>query len=495
MELAYRAVASMGWLPLLRQGHDIPLLLFVEGHQQLRYDFTISIRFNCQINQLTTKSNMPAYYDKPAAFANATVEDADRFQKLPFYLVKNEVKQFPIWNVFEQLLGDVDWQPNEGNTMRGVTPQRSPVGRAFFFPNPITTAPNKDIHQVTESIEQAVVYMHDYESYQFNFLPSFNSFWKNYLQFANKDIVEKIAISNNQFIETQMWQAAQNIYLAGTGIVTGSPTGAMNSTYNAAGSKTASWLAATVLGSNSNAGVTQGLTLRDVYNAALALQEDFAAPAFESARNMPIDNEGLKGKYVLITSTEAWMNFTFDPDVQTLKPLDLNLLFQDFRGLLFGTTTVKFHRYPIRFNTVDVKGPDGTTVLYAAGTPIAPEIFDATDNKWKPNPYYTSLLSAPIEIAWMLGADYGKSIKVGPPPKEFTSTNMAAEKFYSLRWNGEVRLTDQVLIQYADSSYDLNHYGKQLKFISEATHGYLPAERRYGFPILFFRKRPNRIAA
>jgi len=438
---------------------------------------------------------MPAYYDMPASFANASIEDANRFQKLPFYLVKNEVKQFPMWNVFEQLLGDINWQPNEGNTMRGVTPQRSPVQRSLFFPKAITGAPNKDVYQVTESIEEAVVYLHDYESYQFNFLPSFNSFWKNYLQFANKDIVEKIAVSNNQFIETQMLSNAPYVYLAGTGMITGAPTGQMDATGTTAGTKTSAWFTATALGTGNGTGVQQNLRLRDVYNAALSLQEDFGAPAFEGSRNMPVDNEGLKGKYVLITSTEAWMNFVFDPDVQTLKPLNLDLLFNDFHGLLFGTTTVKFHKFPIRFSTSDIKDPSGTTVLYKAGVPIAPEIFDTTDNKWKPNPYYTSVISASIEVSWMLGADYGRTIKVGPPPKEFATTNMSAEKFYSLRWNGEVRLTDQVLIQYADGSIDMNHYGKQLKFISECTHGYLVGERRYGFPIFFERTRPAKLAA
>ncbi len=436
---------------------------------------------------------MPAIYDKPAVFNQFAVEDVDRLQKLPFYLVKNEVKQFPIWNVFEQLLGDVSWQANEGNIMRAVTPQGSPVGRAFFFPNAMTTLPNKDIYQVTESIEEAIIYRHRYESFQFNFLPSFTSFWKNYLQVADKDIVEKIGISNNQFLETQMWFTAQNVYLCGTGLLTGAPTVLGNSTNDAAGSKTAAWLVAAVQGTGGLSGVQQGLTLRDVYNAALVLQEDMAAPAFESARNMPIDNEGLKGKYVLITSTEAWMNFTFDPDVQTLKPLDLNLLFESFRGLLFGTTTVKMTRYPVRFNVVDVKDPAGN-VIYAAGTPIPPEIYDATDKKRKPNPYWTSLLSAPCEIAWMLGADYGASIKVGPPPKEFANTKMSAEKFYKLRWNGEVQLTDQVLIKYGDGSVDLNSYGEQLKFQSQLTHGYLPKERRYGFPILFFRRRPSKVS-
>lgn len=436
---------------------------------------------------------MPALYDQPAAFANAAIEDVGRFAQLPFYLVTNEVSQFPKWNVFDQLFGDIDWQSNQGNVMTGVTPQRSPVGRSFFFPNDITSLPNKDIYQVTESQESARVKMHDYESFQFNFLPSFTAFWKNYLKFANKDIVEKIAISNNQFIETNMWFNAPNVYLAGTGIVTGAPTNMGNAAGTAAGSKTNNWLIATTQGTGAGTGVIQNLTLRDCYNACLALQEDFGAPAFEGAKNMPSDNEGLKGKYVIVGSTEAWMNFPFDSDVNLLKSINLDLMFNDFKGLLFGTTTYKFTRYPIRFSLVDTVDGAGT-VLWAAGSPIAPEIYDSVNLKWVPNPYYTSLSSAPYEVAWALGADLCRTIKVGPPPKEFATTDMSAEKFYSLKWNGEVRLTDQLLVTFADGSIDLNHYGKQLKFISELTHGYLVGERRNGFPIIYRRKRPTAAA-
>src|SRR5689334_19394430 len=116
---------------------------------------------------------MPAIYDKPAQFANATVEDTERLNKLPFYLVKNEVAQFARKSIFDQLFGDIDWQANEGPIMKGVTPQRSPVGRSFFFPNPIDQLSNKDISQVTESAEQAIIYKHRQESFQFNFIPSF----------------------------------------------------------------------------------------------------------------------------------------------------------------------------------------------------------------------------------------------------------------------------------------------------------------------------------
>jgi len=440
---------------------------------------------------------MPAYYDKPSVFGNAVVEDVNRFNQLPFYLVKNEVATYPCWNLFDQLYGKIDWETNQGNIMKGVTPQRSPVGRSFFFPNAVTTVANKDIYQVTESVEQANVLVHKYESFQFNFLPSFTAFWETYIQFANKDIVEKIAISNNQFIETNMWFSASYVYLCGTGLVGGAPIALGNQALNAANSKTAAWLVATTQGVGGVAGVQQNLRLRDVYNAVMNLSEDLAAPSFQGVRNMPKDNVGVKDKYVLVISSEAWMGFAFDPDVLNktngLAPFDLNLLFEDFKGSLFGTVTCKIHRYPIRYNVVDIKDGGGN-VLYAAGTPIPPEIFDATDNKWKPNPVYTSLLSAPFEIGWLLGDSFCKTIKVGPPPKEFATVNMSAQKFYSMKWNGEVRLTDQVLITNPDGTIELNAYGENLKFISKLTHGYLVGERRYAFPILIARARPARLA-
>lgn len=378
--------------------------------------------------------------------------------------------------------------------MRGVTPQRSPVGRSFFFPNDVTSVANKDIYQVTESKEEARVKVHKYESFQFNFMPSFTAFWETYLQFGNRDIVEKIAVSNNQFIETNMWFNAINVYLCGNGLVSGAPIAMGNAAGNAANSKTANWVVGTITGANGSGGVLKNLTLRDIYRGIMNLQEDLAAPAFDGVRNMPKDNEGVKGKYVLLTSSEQFMNFTFDPDVNVLKPLNLDLLFNDFRGSLFGTLTVKIKKYPVRFAIVDIKDASGN-VIWAAGTPIDPEIFDVTDQKWKPNPYYTSLVSAPYEIAWLLGDSYAKTIKVGPPPKEFATTNMSAQKFYSMKWNGEVRLTDQVLITNPDGTIELNAYGENLKFLSKLTHGYLVGERRNAFPMLLRRIRPVVVAA
>ena len=175
---------------------------------------------------------------------------------------------------------------------------------------------------------------------------------------------------------------------------------------------------------------------------------------------------------------------------RVIAPCDLNLLFQDFRGLLFGTVTTKITPYPIRFSPVNIVDAAGN-VLWTAGNPIDPEIFDATDNKWKPNPYYTSLNSAPYEVNWLMGDGYARTIKVGPPPKEFANQSISAQKFYKMQWNGEIRLTDQVFIYDNNGNIvDFNSYGEQLKFQSKLTFGYLPGEVRNVFPIIRRRSRP-----
>lgn len=429
----------------------------------------------------------------PGQFSPAVLEPNNRLAQLPYYLVHNEVAQYAVWNEFDQLFGKIPWQENMGTTMEAVTPQKSPVGRSFFFPNPITAASNKDIYQISESNESAVLYKHKYGSYVFNFIPSFQAFWDTYIKFNSDDIVKQIAVSNNQFIETQMWQGATNVYLCGSGIVAGAPTGPMSATYSTPGSKTAQWLVSTVQGTAQNPGVIQNLRLRDVYRAVMALQDDFAAPSFSGVMNMPKDNEGLKGKYALFLSSEDFYNFTYDPDVLNklngIAPCDLNLLFNDFKGVLFGQVTCKIKKYPVRFNTQNITDGAGN-VLWAAGFPIDPEIFDPTDNKWKPNPYYTSLISAPYSIDWLMGDNYIKTIKVGPPPKEFATKNMSGEKFYSLRWNGEVRLTDQLLITNADGSVELNDFGENLQLKAQLTHGAIMTERRFAFPMIVARSRP-----
>ena len=248
--------------------------------------------------------------------------------------------------------------------------------------------------------------------------------------------------------------------------------------------------------------VSEELTLKEIFKAMLVLQEDVQAPPFERTFGAPNTSEMVKGKYVLICSTEAWASLLWDTNLRTahgasgansgtqLAPANMNLLQDGFAGDLFGKITAKFDPYPLRFS--------------ANGDFIAPQAVDGTTGKCTPNSNYTKIdaTSDTIgshEIAFLVGADAFKTISVGPPPKEFASKNMNAKKFYGMKWNGEVNLTDQFLIPTGSGSdpladaagSELNTYGDYLKFISQVIIGGISGDTRYCLPISFLRRRTS----
>jgi len=179
----------------------------------------------------------------------------------------------------------------------------------------------------------------------------------------------------------------------------------------------------------------------------------------------------------------------------------MNLLQDGFAGDLFGKVTAKFDPYPMRFDH--------------NGKLVQPQKQDTTSGKVVPNIRYTSIGdgsgtdaddgtandsgNASYEIAFLVGADAFKTINVGPPPKEFASKNMSAKKFYSMKWNGEVTLTDQFLIPTGSGSApltdaagsELNTYGDYLKFISQAVIGGIAGDVRHCLPIIYKRSRTS----
>ena len=434
---------------------------------------------------------MPSYYDIPlpgtAIVPNLSVEDVNKFQKLPFYLVKNEVRRFPMYKTWDVLFGNKKWTPNMGSLMRGVRPEYSPIGDSFVYPMPITGTPNKNVFETQESTEEAFLRLHRFESKQFHFLPSFQDFRENQLQWNHDDIIRQIALFNERFIRGTVFYRSPNIIVAGNNgsvaalgqseLATGVPQA--DFTFTIVGGvpvpsvpnngKTTGFMQALA------SAIGQSLTLKLLYKCCSFLDDDLGALPFEGTLNTPKENELVKGKYVVICGTDAWRQFTWDPDVANLKSINLDLLFDDFKGSLFGMLTCKPERFPLRF------GDDGTF--------YAPQVMDAETKKTRPNPQYTDLNIAKYEVAFIMGADAWSTITVGPPPKEFATKSMSAEKFYSLRWNGEVQMTDQCLIRYPDGSIDLNRYGTQLQLISQAVFGALAGEVNNCIPIVFRRRR------
>ena len=450
------------------------------------------------------------------AQAMATTDNSNNFNKLDFYLVKNEVALFPKWNVYDTLYGSIKWQPNMGDTLQGLTPTPSPIQRSTFAPNVLADAPLKDIYKIGERNESAKLSYHRYESTRFRFLNSFESFWRDQLSYAHKDIVRQIQTSQNQFIRTLMWYQTPDLYISkgGSGYLSSSVdldgdaakvslTQDQIRTIDADADSTSSTTAAigegggqeyrdslVTGGSGQEAGA---LTLKDLYKAMLVLQEDVQAPPFDRQFGTPKTSEMIKGKYVLVCSTEAWASLMWDSDLaaqtgRRLAPANMNLVNEGFAGDLWGKITVKFDPFPLRFTDT--------------GAWVNPQT--VTNNKVVPNSNYTKIASSASndigsnEVAFLCGADAFKAISVGPPPKEFAGKNVSKKKLYGMNWNGQIDLTDQFLVPTASTTditngagegWDLNVYGDFLKFISQTIHGGIPGDARHCLPIVYRRRR------
>jgi hypothetical protein len=459
--------------------------------------------------------------DSVSHVANSTATPYQpEFRKLSFYLARNEVAQFPKWNTYDSLFGSIKWQPNMGNTLNGLTAMPSPVERITFAPNTLDSFPAKDQFKIGERYETAKLGAHRFESHRFRFLSNFEAFWRDQLQYAHKDIVRQIALANNIFVRTLMYYQTPDLFVCNQGLssqltLPGSvdkrafssddvrlvDNGADNVTtaIDVGGGATVANSGGIEYRDEFCHGATNvagPLTLEDIYKAMLHLQEDVQAPTFERQQNAPKTSEMIKGKYVLICSTEAWSSLLWDADLKAggdgnkrLAPANMNLINDGFAGDLWGKVTAKFDPFPLRFTD--------------NGTFVAPQSVDGTSGKVIPNTNYTTISAtssdtvASSEVAFLVGADAFKTIAVGPPPKEFASKNMSAKKFYSMKWNGEVTLTDQFLIPNSGTALsdtgtqDLNVYGDYLKFISQAVFGGIPGDSRHCLPIFYRRRRTS----
>lgn len=432
---------------------------------------------------------MPVEYDLPEYINANSVEDVNKYNKLPVYLAKLEADMFPRWQIYNRLFGKIDWKPNMGKTMRGVRAEFTPVGQQEFYPNDMDQTPNKNVYEPSETTEDTVLKMHDFDSKQIHFLPSWQDFRENQLDFSHKDLVMQIAVSNDLFIRAAAFQKCPYVFIpanrtAGERQLIVAPITAGGSITSANTAKNTGWFQQMVpkIGTN--------LTLAAIDYAVAVLRDDLGAPFFEGTVNTPKDNELIKGKYCLVGSSEAYQQFKWDPNFSQFRNINLSIVNDGFRGSIFDEVTYKTERYPLRFLADGTRPAPEITLLDPAQTGVAtvnPSQGSANvSGRTRPNPDY---VNAPYEVAWLLGADAFKTIKVGPPPRAFSAKKMDMSKFYKMNWNGEVQLTDQVLVKYGDGTYDTNVRGRFLKLISTAAMGMIPCNQYNCLPILFARRR------
>jgi hypothetical protein len=435
---------------------------------------------------------MPSQYDLPEFTGWYDQQDVNLYNKLPFYLATMQARRQGLWQVYDKMYGKIPWQPNMGTTMKAVEAVYSPIGRSTFFPNPITALPNKDVFQTQERTEQCNILMHDFFSQNMYFLPSFQDFRTGQVDFQNDDIVRQIGVGNDVFVRTVTFQKSPYVYCVGNTSANDANVAGfgnieiLTAPYVPGGTdltqanvdlmgKSANYLKAIAALCATSA--TPGIRLRTIKRMVMTMRDQLGAPFFEGTQNTPSDNQVIKGKYVMTGDQSIFDNFVFDPDLNSLRDITSSTVEDGFQASPFNQLTFKAERFPLHMDD--------------NGTFPVPELVTATGDV-VPNPAYTNTR---FSWAFLHGADAYKSIKIGPPPKPFAGGDMDPKTFQGMSWNGEVRLSRNIMLKDANGIYDNNSMGRFVRLQAALTMGCLPNRPRNCIPILYQRQMPANQAA
>lgn len=414
----------------------------------------------------------------------------DLYHHMPFYLAEMQVNHRKKWSTWPKLCGKIPWQPNMGEVMKAVRKEPSPVIRQHAFPRELSAAATKDIMDVRETSNITTVKHHKFESPIFQFYPSFRDFMKNHVEVHSKDILEKQQVFEDMFLRSSVFNYAPFVFLpdAAAGILTLAPSepGTDDGAGGSATGKTAAWLQANLplIGNPGN------LSLTTINLMSTIMANDLGIPQYSgSNNNNDVSGQGLGEKFILITSAEAYNQFFFDPWMLAHKNCYLDVVTDGFKGNLWGQVTCKLERYPMRIAADGSFPAPETRVVGAAHEHDENAAAPYNVGETIPNPTYTS---APYEVAFLCGESGYDAVTVGPPPKVFAGNGMP-DGFGKMQWNGEIILTKNFLIPCVDAAgvtvYETNAYGEFIRFISHATYGIMPKQRRNFIPIIFKRVR------
>lgn len=426
---------------------------------------------------------MPALWDLASTANIYDQQDVDRFNKLPVWMAEQQVKRLPDWNAYD-FLPSMSWKPNMGDVVQGVIAEPSPITAQKLVPANITELARKTVVSHFERSNTARVKHHKFESPLFHFLPSFRDFRKKQLSFATKDLMRQIGTANTMFNRWQMLQQSPLCYIVGK---PGSQTstgalGLEGAVPVATGTDTtepkdAAFFQATLAAIGADqAGFLDYRTICAIRSAARNI---LGIVPFDGAPSKPRENEIMKGKWALVGEPVIYEALTTDPYVRSTREDARDLINSEFSGVIGGNILFKAEKHSLRI------AEDGT-IPAPEIEQLLPDTGYGTSQRYEvvPNPAY---VNAPLGVAFFMGYNPYEIIDVGPPPSEFTGAPVDLGRFTQLKWNGEVRITDNVLVKDAANQIDTNKYGEYLQLFSYATMAIIANTPRHCIPVFYRR--------
>lgn len=414
------------------------------------------------------------------AYSGWSEQDRALFNAHTFYFAKLQNERKAYYTTYNKLTKKRKWTPNMGPILRGVRLNPSPHVRQEFMPDIIKNLPSKDVIDMRESTVDANIRRYRHESQGFNWFPSFNDFWPH-VQDHGKDIIAKIERSEDLFIRTAMFHCSPFAFVIKDN--NGSVELVSTIPWSGTGTMGAGDGKTLAVRHNLCQRATGTMNLKAQLNMASIMETELGIPFFKGSE-LPKDDQPLDGKYLLITSAEAFNKLSFDPLYLQYKSADRDAVQKGYSGMVHGRITTRLESLPLRFS------PEG--VLLAPETRVGDN--DNLDlGETQPTEGYGTIEGSPVECGFMCGPNGYESIEVGPPPADFAKDEMP-HNFPGMNWNSKPRLTKQMLTEYVNEvtgavEKDIDAYGETVKWISQTDYGILPTQRRNVIPVFYKRAR------
>lgn len=421
-----------------------------------------------------------------------TQQDTDFYNALPVWFLAAENAYRKYYSTWPRIsTGRFSWKANNGDTLRTIIPVPTPVQRQMAFPRKIAAGlPLTDVINYRERTTESQPAWQDFMSPTFYFKPEFADFM-SHVQRTKDNIMGQITVFEDTYYRAFALGKAPYMYVAGVGLVD-APTAEMNSTLDAANSKTAAWFAAQI---TALMGVQDGtLNMVEVFNILNAAENEIGMTPYEGSE-VPKNGSPnpLSEKYCLVVAGENWNNWIGDPWVTANRSLNMNIVTENFKGDLFGRATCKIEKYQIHMQIDEDNNP----------TFPAPEVTELNPDRENfgdtvPNPLYAKTQIAgqsgatggsPIGLAFLVGGPNYDIMDVGAPPDAFTKD---LNGIMGMNWNGKVSMNKQIAIPCqttaGETFIDVNSFGRYLRLQATSSVGARATNMKNILPILYKRK-------